>query len=121
MKTTLSHLLALVCAWSSLYCVGASASNEKSRAVIVRPCPSEAIPQMPIASECIAAAIAEKTFLQETQHQIPQYVITAMPHTEKLWKFVIERGDGVHPPPDGGQWMVFVNRSTGKVELIPGR
>ena len=121
MKTDLYHLFVLLCALWLPLCVDALAVNDKPQAVIVRPCPSEAIPQLPIANECVAAAVAENAFLQETKHQILQYVIVSMPHTKRLWKFVIERGDGIHPPPDGGQWMASVNRSTGKVDLTPGR
>jgi hypothetical protein len=121
MKSTLSGLLFLLCAsWLSL-CFADSPANQKPQALIVRPCPSEAISHRPITDECVAAAIAENAFRQQTRHQVQHYVIISMPHTEELWKFVFELDDGTHPPPDGGQWFAYVNRSTGKVDLVPGR
>lgn len=114
-------MLFLLCAsWLSLCCAD-SPATQKPQALIVRPCPSEAISHRPITDECVAAAIAENAVRQQTPHQVQHYVIVSMPHTEELWKFVFEPGDGTHPPPDGGQWFAYVNRSTGKVDLVPGR
>ena len=120
MKAALLQLFVLMCTSWLLECPAKSATTGKSPSVIVQPCRSKAIRVLPITSECTAAAIAENAFLRETRHQISQYVIVSMRHTDTQWKFVIERGDGTHPP-DGDQWMVFVDRSTGKVELIAGR
>jgi DUF1016 N-terminal domain len=80
-----------------------------------------AISQLPIVDECVAAAIVENAFQQQTMHQIQRYMIFSMAHTKRLWKFDFELGDDTHPPPDGGQWFAYVNRSTGKVKLVPGR
>ena len=121
MKSSLFGLIFLLFASCLSFSYAGSAANQKPKAEIVQPCPSEAISQRPIAQECIAAAIAESALRQQTAHQTQKYVIMSMPHTKALWKFVFELSDGTHPPPDGGQWFAYVNRSTGKVELIPGR
>lgn len=103
-----------------LCCDASSETGEKQRVVAVKPCASISR-SVPIRRECVAAAIAEDAFLHETHHQKSEYLITTMRHSTTQWKFMILGSDGTHPSAAGGDWMVFVDRSTGKVELIPGR
>jgi len=119
MKHIMFLRLSLMCALGLPLCY-ASEAGEKRKAAIVQPCESYAR-SAPITRECVAAAIAKEAFLRETRHQISRYTMLAMQHSAAQWKFIIEGGDETRPPADGAQWMVFVDRATGKVELIPGR
>jgi hypothetical protein len=100
-------------------CVHADEATEKRKAAIVRPCAEEARAS-PVRKECVAAAIAEEAFLGETHRRRGSYLITAMRHSAEQWKFMI-LGSNTHPSAAGSDWMVFVDRRTGKVELIEGR
>jgi hypothetical protein len=88
------------------------------KARLITPCADKA-QTLPITQECVAAALAEKAFLDETHHQNSRYVISPMQHTQAEWHFIILLGDEKHPPPPGGAYMAFIDRRTGKVELIP--
>jgi hypothetical protein len=103
-----------------LCCARADEGGEKRKAMIVRPCPT-APRVLPIIRQCVAAAIAEDAFLGETHR--PRgggYLITAMKHSPEQWKFMI-LGSDTHPSAAGSDWMVVVERHSGKVELIPGK
>ena len=121
MKSLLFGLIFLLIASCLSFSYADAPANKKPKAEVVQPCPSESISQRPIIEECIAAAIAENAFRQQTGDQTQKYVIMSMSHTKALWKFVFELSDGTHPPRDGGQWFAYVKRSTGEVELVPGR
>jgi hypothetical protein len=87
----------------------------------VRPCPEATKKTGPVTRECVAAAVAERAFLEETHHDIAAYTIFAMQQTEAIWYFDIALGDERHPSPPGGHYMVAVDRATRKTELIPGK
>jgi hypothetical protein len=87
---------------------------------LIQPCRADIRTGTPVIVECAAAALAERNFLTETQHRITRYLIAPMRHTDTAWQFMILLGDLQHPPPPGGQYMAIVDRTTGKVELIPG-
>jgi len=86
----------------------------------IQPC-REASRKAPIEDECVAAAIAENAFLEETRHQITTYVISAIEREDPQWHFVILLSDGHTPPADGGEYFVRVDRGTGTTQIDPGR
>jgi hypothetical protein len=99
--------------------VGAKDSHQ-TESVTVKPCLNASrIP--PIERECVAAAIAEAAFLKATQHKISRYFISSLHPSALRWKIWIIEGDETHPGADGAFWQVYVERSSGKVEIVPGR
>jgi hypothetical protein len=103
-----------------LLCSARAGEGEKRNVVIVRPCATES-QAPPIIRQCIAAAIAEDAFLNETHRSRRSgYLITAMKHSPEQWKFMI-LGSETHPSAAGSDWMVLVERQSGKVELVPGK
>ena len=99
--------------------VGATHSRQTG-SVTVKPCPN-ASRSPPIERECVADAIAEAAFLQATQHKIGRYFISSLHPSTLRWKIWIIEGDETHPGADGAFWQVYVERSSGKVEIVPGR
>jgi hypothetical protein len=114
--------LSLAFATIVLFACGPHASSVAgdAKTTVVTPCPSVSR-SPPIDAECVAAAIAEESFLQQTHHQIGQYLIVSSEHTKARWKFVIEETNGTLPPPDGHHWFVSITKSTGVAELNVGR
>lgn len=93
---------------------------EPTKAVLIQPCREAIEKSAPIKRECVAAAIAENAFLENTRHTIRKYWISPMQHTVTRWYFMILLGDEKSPPPPGGHYMVSVDRGTGKTEITPG-
>jgi hypothetical protein len=75
---------------------------------------------LPIADECVAAAIAERTFLKWTEGKVAIYEVFRDPF-EPPYVFVIEMGNKDHPPGPGAHAMVSVDPATGRTELTPGQ
>jgi hypothetical protein len=97
-----------------------AADSPQAGSVKVKPCPN-ASRAPPIERECIAAAIAEAAFLRETQHKVSRYLISSLRPAALWWKIWIIEGDEIHPGADGAFWQVYVERSSGKIEIVPGR
>jgi hypothetical protein len=115
------YIVIAVCLWLGLVasCANAPSAADGETARIVEPCPAEK--SLPVTRECAAASSAEEEFLRHTQRKIARYTIVSMEHSTTQWKFMIEGGDASGPPADGAHWMIFVNRTTGAVEVIPGK
>jgi hypothetical protein len=86
----------------------------------IQPCAEAGVQRLPIVSECAAAAIAERAFLEATHNEEKKYLIFPMDHEAARWYFMIVIGDKQNPPPPGGHFMISVERSTGKTEVTPG-
>ena len=100
--------------------VAEAADSPKTGSVKVTPCPNVSRTP-PIKRECVAAAIAEAAFLKETQHKVSRYIISSLHPATDRWKIWIIEGDEDHPGADGAFWQVYVERSSGKIEIVPGR
>ena len=72
-----------------------------------------------ITDECVAAAVAENTFLEHTQGAEPEYSIWPMDHTQTDWRFMV-MGMKHGVPGPGEHWMVTVKRETGETEVVDG-
>jgi hypothetical protein len=98
----------------------ATAICGEPKSVEVSPC-RDVSRTPPITSKCVAAAIAEEAFLKATHRQVALYRIYALDPLPSRWRFVVEEGDENHPPPEGAHWFIFINRSSGKIEVQAGR
>jgi hypothetical protein len=103
-----------------LWCAIAVAGGEHAKSVKVTPC-RDASRLPPITRRCVAAAIAEDAYLSAAQHQISLHTIYLLSPSSSQWKFVIQEGDEDHPPAEGSEWLIRVNRASGKVEIEAGR
>src|SRR5262245_1408342 len=92
-------VLAIVLSVSSDCCAGTNHAP-------ITPCHDARKNQVPITMECVAAAIAEQAFLEDTQHKIKKYLVYPMDHDATHWYFMIELGDKETPPAPGGHAMV---------------
>lgn len=96
--------------------------SRATETIVIHPCGMTDATLLPVASECVAAAIAESAFQEATHHRYKTYLITAIEaeHTPSTWEFLIILGDKNNPPPPGGHFMVSVDRATGKTRVTPG-
>jgi hypothetical protein len=106
----------VLCVWG----LATGCGDAQTRAAIVEPCRGDIEKALPIIEECAAAALAERAFLEKTQHKLTAYTISSMEHEADRWYFAILIGDEKSPPPPGGHYMVAVDRATGSVEITPG-
>lgn len=86
---------------------------------VVQPCGPVSKHAAPVMKECIAAAIAERAFLQHMQHPVQTYMITRMEHSATDWWFVILLGDEKKPAADDAHYMVSVARASARTNVIP--
>lgn len=115
------RFLPLLFLWGILIGNGCATEPEHEMAVRVSACPAESRAP-PITKECVAAAIAEDAFLTETQHKLDRYMISVFrPSSGERWALIIEEGDETRPGATGSHWFVFVDRSSGAIEVVAGR
>jgi hypothetical protein len=91
-----------------------------AESIVVQPCKHASDDALPVVRECVAAAIAERAFLEATKHEITQYSIFSLKHTPTRWYFNILLGNKAHPAPEGGHYLVAVARTSGKADVRPG-
>jgi hypothetical protein len=69
-------------------------------------------------SEAAAEKLATSAFLANTHQQIPDYSIRVTKETPGQWQFLIEgKGNFARP---GYQWLVMVDKTTGKATVEAG-
>jgi hypothetical protein len=99
----------------------AACGGTPNKAAPIAPCGGGGVYSVPIVRECAAAAIAEATFLNYTKHKVAQYSVYPMQHTSTHWSFMIQGWvDEPKQPLPGYNWMVTVEKATGKADLTPG-
>jgi hypothetical protein len=103
-----------------VWCSTAPATGEHAKPVKVKAC-REASRLPPITRRCVAAAIAEDAYINAAAHSLDFHTIYSFRPSSSQWRFVIQEGDEAHPPADGAEWFIRVDRSSGKVEVDPGR
>jgi hypothetical protein len=98
-----------------------SCGGELPTAALIEPCRDTDKSARPIARECVAAAIAERAFLEKADSRETKYVISPMEHTATQWHFLILLGDEKSPPAPGEHLSVAVDRTTGEAAITPGQ
>ena len=71
-----------------------------------------------IDSELAARKTAETAFLEATDHAIKKYNIHSLKHTAALWRFSVVGADEFERP--GYDWLVYVDKVSGKTEVLTG-
>ena len=74
--------------------------------------------QPPLTGEHGAAAIAEAAFLEHTHHEITDYSMSAIEHSNTEWHFFI-RGEKSFMRL-GNDWLITVNKQSGAVQIDDG-
>jgi hypothetical protein len=109
-------IIAPMLAW----CSSTRATDEHAKSVKVKSC--REVPRTPpITRRCVAAAIAEDAYLKAAEHDLKFYTMYLLNSSKSEWGFVIQEGDEAHPPAEGAEWFIRVDRSSGKVTVDPGR
>jgi hypothetical protein len=103
-------------AWCSI----TLATDERAKVAEVKSC--RGVPRTPpITRRCVAAAIAEDAYLKAADHDLTFHRIYFFKSSKTEWRFVIQEGDEAHPPAEGAEWFIRVDRDSGKVTVDPGR
>ena len=103
-----------------VWCSITLATDERAKIVEVKTCP-EVSRTPPITRRCVAAAIAEDVYLKAAEHDLTFHKIYFFESSKPEWRFVIQEGDEAHPPAEGAEWFIRVDRGSGKVTVDPGR